>query len=383
MQIVPVDHVEVGDRIWGLNDWSTIEAKIFKGDLSVDAVHMNNGSTLTLTPDHHVYVAECKRHGNSDHLAKPCSCPMSDRVEQRVRVSELRSGMALWTPNRIPFGESDLDPDRAYVEGLFVADGWSDQVSRFCISGADGKPKEIQKQEVKRICERLKIATRWHKKYIAVNDREWTLRMQQMGHGAPNKHVLDLNFGEAQAAALLRGVMADSGNNTNGPSRTFSTTSRLLAAQVRVLHKMFGVSTSYRYLEDHGGLGDHPIYRIGVRHMQSFQGRKILRVKGVSRSIRKVPCWDIQTTDHKVYLPEHDVTVSQCDDLAAWRVAELRVRGSADYPNGEPAQFMLRKFVRPGKPLLYHVLVKRAPTKAHPKGWIEDPSKILGMPGNA
>lgn len=72
-----------------------------------------------------------------------------------------------------------------------------------------------------------------------------------------------------------------------------------------------------------------------------------------------------------------------CDDLAAWRVAELRVRGSADYPNGEPAQFMLRKFVRPGKPLLYHVLVKRAPTKAHPKGWIEDPSKILGMPGNA
>jgi hypothetical protein len=28
-----------------------------------------------------------------------------------------------------------------------------------------------------------------------------------------------------------------------------------------------------------------------------------------------LPCWDIQTSDNRVYLAEHDVTVSQCDDL--------------------------------------------------------------------
>lgn len=39
------------------------------------------------------------------------------------------------------------------------------------------------------------------------------------------------------------------------------------------------------------------------------------RVVDVESDVDVVPCWDIQTDDHRVYLPEHDVTVSQCDDL--------------------------------------------------------------------
>lgn len=39
------------------------------------------------------------------------------------------------------------------------------------------------------------------------------------------------------------------------------------------------------------------------------------RVVDVDADVDLVPCWDIQTDDHRVYLPEHDVTVSQCDDL--------------------------------------------------------------------
>lgn len=81
-----------------------------------------------------------------------------------------------------------------------------------------------------------------------------------------------------------------------------------------------------------------------------------------------------------------------CDDLSCWRVAELNVRGDqwdaangfrpqSYYPNGEPAEIMLKKFERPGA-LLYHVLVKRAPTPQHPNGFIEDPSKALGMKGS-
>lgn len=40
------------------------------------------------------------------------------------------------------------------------------------------------------------------------------------------------------------------------------------------------------------------------------------RVLGIQRSVGEYPCWDITTDDHRVYLPEHDVTVSQCDGLA-------------------------------------------------------------------
>lgn len=38
-----------------------------------------------------------------------------------------------------------------------------------------------------------------------------------------------------------------------------------------------------------------------------------LRVRSIHRDVAKVQCWDITTDDHRVYLPEHDVTVSQCD----------------------------------------------------------------------
>jgi hypothetical protein len=41
----------------------------------------------------------------------------------------------------------------------------------------------------------------------------------------------------------------------------------------------------------------------------------LLRVRSVEREVAEMPCWDIQTDDHRVYLAEHDVTVSQCDDL--------------------------------------------------------------------
>jgi hypothetical protein len=40
------------------------------------------------------------------------------------------------------------------------------------------------------------------------------------------------------------------------------------------------------------------------------------RVRRVERNVLEVPCWDIQTDDHRVYLAEHDVTVSNCDDLS-------------------------------------------------------------------
>ena len=75
---------------------------------------------------------------------------------------------------------------------------------------------------------------------------------------------------------------------------------------------------------------------------------------------------------------------ADCEDLCAWRIAELRVRGSPFYPNGEDAQFLVLKFNQPGKPLLYHIQVRRAPNVYFPDpndpNLVEDPSALLGMP---
>lgn len=334
-ELLPVEELRVGDKIWGLDSWVEVEATQFKGIQSITSVLLNNGSSLRLTADHHVYVLECPRHQNRSP-GKECACSSEERTKHRVRVSELQPGMVLTVPKRLPFGEEGFDPDRAYVEGLFVADGWvspkrkdTHSIGEFSISGQDGCPKEDQKSDVKRIAEKLGMETRWHRKSIAVRDQDWALRMQSMGHLARNKHLLSVNLDEATAAATLRGVMADSGKNTNGPGRTFTTSSRALWTQVRVLHKMFGVTCGYRYIENHGGLGQHPIWRLNTRVYETADGRqeKILRVKRVDHEVAEAPVWDIQTTDHHVYLPEHDVTVSQCDDITTLMGALYRQLG--------------------------------------------------------
>jgi len=67
-----------------------------------------------------------------------------------------------------------------------------------------------------------------------------------------------------------------------------------------------------------------------------------------------------------------------CDDLAAWRVAEL-------LEEGKPAQLKIKWRVNPrtGEVRLFHALVRRNPVwdaqRRRFKGPTEDPSRRLGM----
>jgi hypothetical protein len=323
-KFTPIENTVIGSRIWGRDSWTTVKDIWFKGVLPVDAIYLNNGSSFKATPDHKVYVALCKHSP-----ATRCSCPMTERSIERIHVSAVEPGMVLVTPDQIAFGEEEMDPSRAYIEGLYLADGWQAHKHDFDIAGRDGHPKEAQKEEIAAICEELGIPTYRHEKYIRVKDSEWALRIAQMGHRAPLKHALSIALQEDAAGELLRGIMADAGQNTRGNGSTFTTTSRELALQVRLLHKMFGVTCSERYIVDHGGLGENPIWRLGVRDQNRSDGyaEKLLRVKAVERDVMSLPVWDISTEDHYVYLPEADVTVSNCDDHAALNATLLSLNG--------------------------------------------------------
>ena len=371
-QLIPVEELRAGMRIWGRDRWSTIERAWYKGILPLDAIRLNNGAWVQLTTDHHVYVAVCREHEFST-AQKPCNCHMEDREIRRLRVAELQPDMVLVAPTKIPFGTEAQDPDRAYIEGLYLADGWCSHNTDFAISGKDGHPKEGQKHAVEEICDRLGIRTRWHERYLTVLDAEWALRMQQMGGHAPEKHALSLNLDEGAAASLLRGIMVDGGHNRCG-SQNYRTTSRQLFVQTRVLHRMFGISCGSAFLtaEQHRGLGTHPIWSLSTREPHA-KSEKLLRVKEIQRGLIAAPCYDLTTDDHYVYLPEHDVTVSNCEDLACWRCAELRFT-----KEDLGAQVIKTHHLIPseddGRPfLLYHITVQRG------DGRIEDPSKQLGM----
>ena len=326
---VPIEEIRVSERIWGHNRWSVVEQKWAKGELHVDAIEMSNGSTMYLTGAHKVYVGQCKHGGRCEQVQ--CE-PAYKRMESfdRMHVSDLREGDTLLQPERIAFGTRHVDADRMYVEALALADGWTKASKNpelpyvcFYVAGRDGKRKEAQKHEVKAICERLGIETLWHARYITIKDREWATRIAGLGSRARFKHLETINLDEVTAAAALRGLMADSTQNTGSTSRTFSSTSRTLMLQVRVLHRMHGKFTSVRMLtpEQHGGAGKHPLWRVGQR-IGERAGTNLF-VKSIERAVRKVPCWDITTDDHYVYLPEHDVVVSNCDEASITLAAAM------------------------------------------------------------
>jgi hypothetical protein len=260
-EFVPIEQIKEGDRIWGRDKWSEVTQKWAKGDLPVDAVEMSNGSTMHLTADHHVYVGACAHGPRCEQVQ--CKDPYKRVVsfDRRVRVSDLREGDTLLQPTRIAFGTNEVDPDRMYVEALALSDGWT-----------------------------LKALE--------------TIHLTEVG-----------------AEAALRGLMADSTKNTTVSTRTYSTTSRKMMIQVRVLHRMFGKMTGVKMLtpEQHGGAGRHPLWRVGQREKDKLN----LFVRTIERAVRKVPCWDIETDDHYVYLPEHDVTVSNCDDASTTLIAAM------------------------------------------------------------
>lgn len=317
-QLLPIEKVQPGMRIWGRDRWSEITRKWFKGTLPVTAIQLNNGGWLHLTEDHKVYVGVCHRHNNRAETTSPCSCALDEREIVRVPVSELRPTMVLVQPESIATRTFESTPDSlamAELVGYFLADGWVEE-SRVCISGKDGHPKEAQKRRVLELAKQLGISTSWHERYIRLNSPELATDFAAFGLHAPNKALLDLNELNGETAqALIRGLRADSGLNTHGPGYTYSTTSRKLAIQARVLHRMLGVSCGLIRVDNHGGLGTNPIYRLTPRLSDKGQG-KLLRIKAIERELVHLPCFDISTDDHYVYLPEHDVTVSNCDDAA-------------------------------------------------------------------
>jgi hypothetical protein len=376
---VPVEHLEPGMKIWGQDRWSVVEAAWPKGLLPISLVQLNNGSTLRLTEDHHVYVLRCPIHVG--RKTTPCSCRPEEREEIRIRVSDLRPGMVLPQPARIPFGAGVEDPDIAYLQGLYLSDGWVDgklkdagAPSLLNISGQDGTPKEEQKRRVQAICERWGLSTYWNRKYIGINDAELAARFGRLGHYAWEKRVESLDLGEGAAGALLRGLMADSGANTHGTGRTFTTTSKQLALAVRVLHRMFGRQAGYRFIENHGGLGSNPIHRLQI-HGGHVAGKapKLLRVKAVDREILSAFVWDITTDDHRVYLPEHDVTVSQCDDATITLGALHRLVGF---------QGVRARVVSTNGKYWEHVYPMIGFPKTNPRKWLAlDPTVKGSVPG--
>jgi hypothetical protein len=323
--LVPVEQLKPGMKIWGRARWSEITNQWCKGVRPVTAIRMNNGSWMHLTEDHKVYVAQCEHERRGNATCGGTRCRMDVREIIRVPVAELKPGMVLLAPDQIESAPGVADEKflaLAELTGLYLSDGWSED-HRIGIAGKDGHPKEAQKYRVQELAKILGFNTGSRERYIYVYGNEIAQHCAQFGRGAPNKRLPNLHYTKTAAELLLSGIMADSDRRDN----TFTTTSRTLAVQTRVLHRMMGTSCGWAYIENHGGLGTHPIWRLHKRHAGGERREKLLTVKEIVRNIQEATVYDISTDDHYVYLPEHDVTVSNCDGLTVAFAALLKTIG--------------------------------------------------------
>lgn len=318
-ELVKIQDVKVGERIWGRNKWSTVDNFWDKGVLPVTHIKLNNGSVLRLTDDHKVYVKSCEMHGPTcpDFIKHSYNCRNASRkfTWTRIKVADLKEGMRLLQPKEIK-RENEVpceDSEASWLTGAYIAEGWG-ETTRISISGQDGNWKEETKHRADRYAETRRWNTSIQRKCIAINSREAVAMMADCGSGAINKQIPIEQLQKGDLALLDEGLKLDASINTHGNGWTMNTISPRLAIQYRVLQRMQGRSTSSKLLAEHGGFGDNPIYRIGVR-IEGELKEKMLAVKEITRNAETVQCYDIATDDHFVYLPEADCTVSNCDDM--------------------------------------------------------------------
>lgn len=320
MALVKIQNVQIGDRIWGRDQWTTVVNFWDKGVLPVTEIALDNGSVLRLTEEHKVYVWRCTKHGGDCkriHM-KNSICSLQHGAWQRIAVAELTEHDIMLQPARIQRSDADAtklensNADMSWLMGAYVAEGWK-EAQRVMISGLDGTEKQKTKERARDIAQNNNWSIRWDKRYIALNSHAAVDFVAEVPSGAVKKQIPAHFLRQCDLAELDKGLKLDATKNTRGEGWTFSTISPALAVQYRVIQRLQGRSTHVSLVTDHGGFGTNPIYRIGVRNPKNNDDKRLF-VKKIKRNADSVPCYDIATEDHYVYLPEADCTVSNCDD---------------------------------------------------------------------
>lgn len=389
---IPLYALAPGDRIMGQSSWTMVRECVMTGDKPILSFKLSNGCVLRCSRDHRLFRDV---DGRIEEIRAEQACVGDDLAQLAELPMATREDLA-WPDSLARLSNED----RAWLLGVFVADGWTDQY-RCAISGLDGHAKETQKRRVESLMASVGIDTRWHRKYIAINDRAITDFFARCGRHATNKHLESVRFASREAIqATLDGLAADASiqqKHEDGPrTLIYGTTSPRLALQLRVLYRMLGVSTSFRRVDDHGGFGEHPIYRVIPRLLTrdgyaERRDKKFARIRAIADGGVE-PCGDIQTDEGRFWLPESDVMVHNCDNLVAWRLGELRVaripaQAAIKWQHipKEVAASIMKADGTPAYPAhmvpdeglwLVHCSVQ------HGDGTIEDISKNLGMGGH-
>ena len=310
-----IEDIRVGDTIFNGSGWTKVTKWWDKGVHDTRALKLNNGANLVCTDEHRLFVVPRSARNKAGSFADA----------REVSAGDIRLGDDLLQPRELAFADAQtLSRDEAFLLGVYVAEG---SVRRRRIDGSlatvsiagvaddeDGRGKGFR-EIVVALAARLDLHITEQDRELYLSDSNGLLErlLGRCGQGAVNKRLPHVSWDIDTARTILLGLSADGGMATNDTNFVFSTTSPELALQYRILQRIQGHSTSIKRVDEHGGFGAHPVYRVTVR-MDNAR-RPWAKVKGIFDAGPQ-HVYDIETDSSRFYLVESDVVVHNCDDYS-------------------------------------------------------------------
>lgn len=320
---VPIEEIEVGDEIYDGTGWTRVEKHWDKGVLPTRDILLNNGSVLRCTDDHRLFTVPRVRRGTNG------TAPGTADLAQEMRAGDVGLDMDLLQPTELlPEGRIHLSPAEACLLGAYVAEGWMEKAHTSISGVADGKGL---RERVLIALDSLGWTYHADTKYIALHSNEGAVRELLGGCGsrALDKRLPTLDYDRETTENILTAMNLGDAGYSNTGTLVYSTISETLALQYRILQRRMGRSTSVKRVDKHGGLGTSPIYRVTVRK-RADEAEKVCKVWARVKGIAAAPechVYDFQTTSGRIYLPEQDIIVHNCDDATIMFAALLKAIG--------------------------------------------------------
>lgn len=317
--LVPIEEVEVGDFVHDGTSFVKVEQTWHRGPKPIIRADLNNGCGLRLSENHKLLrVPKIRDRGND----------LSGQygTEEELRFRDLKLGDDLLQPREFHGGRVELGLDDAKLVAAYLAEGYtSKNGQRIGLAGV------LERKGVREELQEILTARGVH---LSLTDREIRFakskvpifQQYDLGRTALYKRFPHLDWGPQTVRAFFEMLeRTDGGLSTAGTNCVYSSVSYELALQYRILARMMGYSTHLRSLENHGGAGKYPIHRVTRRG--DHAKRVWARVKQLHEEKGETDSYDIMTATGRVYLPESDVIVRNCDDYTVLLSSLLQARG--------------------------------------------------------
>lgn len=311
--LVSIKDIKIGDTIHDGKSWVKVTQWWDKGESEVLSFELNNRSFLRCTAGHKVFRVT-----------------RNDGEHTEERAETLMETDLLLQPREFACGHEALAPGHATILGAYIAEGWWDEAKGiFCISGIPNS-KGLRERVIEAAASLGITNIYMHDRYLGFR-KEHSWLVSGCGKGAAQKQLPHLNFDRATVDLIVDALETGDGGiqgarDGNKGSMTYSTASATLAHQYRVLKRMQGHSTLMRCLsaEEHGGAGSLPVWRLIVRGPTTRKPWARIEHVG-SAGVHHV--YDIETESHRIYLPDSDTIVHNCDEFTTVGAAASRAIG--------------------------------------------------------